>query len=366
MIDFFLMQVDPVTVQDCASSVISVDSFALNCGAVYSDYVAQNWDINWQDKVGVASPEFIALLNISRYIAGPMLALWLANAMNNLWRNGLNDSWTEIASVLLLVTALYVNDGSFVRQSTLAARSLLNYQNSLILQLANAGENFEAKLYEIADYTMAEQAIVELRGQCNGITNNDDLLVCMQGAEVQAQEILDKFKTADGGQSSWLDSLTNYADQTIGAFLDNPAKLNIAGAITYPFVKTAIEGILASINGVVQNLIELSWLLTAIIAPIPLALSLYPGGRNAALGWVSAFLSVGLLKINLNIATATVIGMLYNRGPADGLADLILLSLGVPVLAFAMSAGGGLAIFSGVSTLVSTVSLGLINLATRS
>lgn len=363
-----LAQVDSASlesIRECTGSLFGVDSLALNCGAAMSKYTAATWDQNWQEKVAVASPEFIALLNISRYIAGPMIGLWAYRALNNFYRNGLANGVTELAIALILIFGLYANDGLVVRNSALAVRALFNHQNTLILEMANSASNYEARLYEISNYVLTEQALVEARSQCNGITNNDELFACYQAAEVRAQDVLESYTAAEG-TSLWLARLNDYAQRTISNVLQDPqANNNLTGVNANPIIQIVLEGVLASINSVIQNLVELAWLLTAIIAPIPIALSFYPGGRGAMISWAIAFLSPGLFKINLNIATATVVTMMYNRGPTDQLGDLILLTIGVPLLASAMTAGGGLAIMNGITSAIAGVTMGILRLSTN-
>ncbi|MEO0869153.1 MAG: hypothetical protein AAFY17_12050, partial [Cyanobacteria bacterium J06642_11] len=274
-------------IAECTSSIFSVDSFALSCGSELSEYVAENWDVNWQDKVGTASPEFIAVINISRYVAAPAIALWAISGLRKLYHNGFTDMWAEFAIIIVLVWMLYGNDGTVVRQTTLAMRTLLNYQNTAVLEVANIGENFEAKLYEIADFTQAEQRIIDERSQCNGLVRNEDLLECLQGAERRAQKTIDEYR-ARHGETAWGNRLTDYFSRAIQQFTQNPTQLTLVGIVANPLVSVALEGIMASLNGVIQSLVELSWLLTAVIVPIPLALAFYPGGRGALIGWFVA------------------------------------------------------------------------------
>ncbi|MEM6453016.1 MAG: hypothetical protein AAF703_22200 [Cyanobacteria bacterium P01_D01_bin.105] len=360
-------QIDPSTVQECLGSTFSNNSTALSCGSQFSEYTAQQWDAIWQQKVGAASPEFVAAMNISRYVAGPAVALWGITALRNLARNGLADSWQQMAAVSILVLVLYADNASVMRQTTLAARQLINYQNQSVLQLANEGNQFEKKLAEITDYRLSESAIIAQRDQCNGIENNAVLLACLENANVRAQAIIDDYyQNHPGGKLGAV--LTDYVRDVIAnpvQFLKDNGVTIVATTVGGPAVGTAVavagkvatsgvslaaQGILASMTYVTANIIELAWLFTAIILPIPLALSFYPGGRSALVGWAVSFLTLGLFKINLNMASSLIVSMIYERGPGEPTIDLLLLSLGVIVLALGMTAGGGLAIFNGITT----------------
>ena len=361
---------------DCMRGVIDADSAGLNCSAELSKFTAAQWDGIWNQKVATASPEFLALMNISRYIAGPAVALWGISAIKDLHRNGIADGWQRLAAVIILVFVLYSNDASVMRQTTLAMRSLINYQNETVLELTNAGSQFESRLAEITDYQNAENIVRELRSQCDGKTSNAELLDCLQKADEQAQAAVSDYKSRYPTSSRWANNLSNFVTQAIEDPIGTVAKATTRVALPLLFPVSAIaggflsnsiatlttNGILASMNYVAQNVVELTWLFTAIIVPVPLALAFYPGGKGALIGWTVGFLTVGLFKINLNIASSLIVSMIYERGPGAGTADLMLLSIGVIFIASLMTAGGGYAIFNGIMTAVTTVTLGMARL----
>lgn len=366
-----LAQADPSVLDaigQCTSSFFSADSIALNCGAAMSEYVAANWDATWQAKLGQPSAEFIILLNISRYIAFPMVAWWAVMAIRRFFVNGLADGVLEFAVAIFLVFMLYSNTGQPIRQATLAVRSLVNFQNIEALRIANNLEQYEAKIAEVADYENIHQTLTDYRSQCLGLPRNEEVRECLQSAGVRADDaIADFMDQHSDGNGLWSDGLVRWAQVAIKSLLIGslPAPLTVPiGVFSNPPGNVFIQGLLATINGVVQNLVELAWLLTAIIVPIPLAVALFPGGRGAFISWAVSFLSLGMFKINLNIASALIVSMVYTRGPGDTLADLMLLSIGVIVLAFGMTAGGGLVLLNGISSAISTASLGLLRVST--
>ena len=70
-----LGQAAPVTPLDvtaeCLRGTFGPDSAGLNCSSELSKLTAQQWENIWQQKVGQASPEFLALMNISRIHCRP-------------------------------------------------------------------------------------------------------------------------------------------------------------------------------------------------------------------------------------------------------------------------------------------------------
>lgn len=361
---------------ECMKGVIDADSAGLNCSAELSKFTAAQWDGIWEQKVGQASPEFLSLMNISRYIAGPAVALWGISAIRDLHRNGIAEGWQRLAAVIILVFVLYSDDANVMRQTTLAMRSLINYQNEQVLELTNAGVQFEQRLAELTDYRNAEDTVRELRSQCDGKTTNGELLACLEEADEKAQLAISEYKARYPESNKWANSLSNFVTQAIEDPIGTVANATTKIALPLLFPPAAIvggflsnsaatlttNGILASMNYVAQNVAELTWLFTAIIVPIPLALAFYPGGNGALIGWAVGFLTVGLFKINLNIASSLIVSMIYERGPGAGTADLMLLSVGVIFIASLMTAGGGYAIFNGIMTAITTVSLGIARL----
>ncbi|MGB7485191.1 MAG: hypothetical protein WA901_03305 [Phormidesmis sp.] len=375
---------DPDAVAECLDLTFDVDYVPFSCGSLISQYEKGSWDEIWALKVGQASPEFIAVMNISKYIAGPALIGWAITGIRDLYRNGLGEAWPKFASIILLAGILYYNNAAVGRNMIMSARALMNYQNEQIIEIANAGIEYEKKLQEIIDFGFVEEAIAIERDQCNGLTTNEEMLACLQNASVKVNATTDRYLT-QYGDTRFTRRLKKYVKDTI----DDPSELIgqalavggtavlggpiggalgvgaiIIGKVANSASGWAAQGILASISSITQSLVELSWIFTAITLPIPLALSFYPGTRKVLMGWAVGFLTVGLFKLNLNLASSLVTSMIYARGPGAPVYDLALLSFGVIIMALAMTAGGGMAIFSGISTAIAGVSLGLISIAT--
>lgn len=378
--------VDPAVVDRCLDSIFTPDDAALSCGNILSLQAAQAWDEIWQQKIGDASPEFIATINISRYIAAPAIGLWAIDAIKSVGRNMLAE-WPRFFIIAVLVFVLYGNNATVARHMILATRSLINYQNGQILLLANEGNDYENQLAELADFGIVENEIVQFRSQCNGNTVNEEMLACLEAANTKADAALEEYKNEHGATrfttrlEDYAKSLIKDPQATVAAAVSRTAAVAAGGLVGGPLgattalatpvlgkvanssISLATEGALAYSNKFAQHLVEASWLFTAVILPIPLALAFYRGMRGAIFGWLVSFLSLGLFKINLNLASSLIVGMIYTRGPGEPVLDLALMSLGVVVLALAMTAGGGLAIFTSFTTAIAGVATTFVNLA---
>lgn len=366
------------SINDCIGTAFTKDSYTLSCANHLSQETAKNWDLIWDNKIGTAGGEFVAAMNISRYIAGPAVVLWGINAIKDLYRNGIATGWQQGVAAVILVMVLYTNQASVLRQTTLAVRALFNYQNSLVLDATNASSQYEEHLSELMDYRMSEDKIREIRSQCDGMTTNQTFTNCLEEANIAAAAAIKEFEAAHplgkfGAQLSVfaqgiIDEPLKAAskavkDATVVATL-GPAAY-VGGYLYNAGTSIVTQGVLSGMNYVAQNVVELSWLLTALVAPIPLALSFYPGGRGALIAWAVGYMTLGLFKINLNLATSVMVSMLYERGPGAGTTDLMLLSFGVIGIAGLMTAGGGMAIFNGIMAGIAAATMAAVNVTAR-
>lgn len=374
-------------VQRCLNAVFTPNDTALSCGNLMSKRAADAWSETWQQKIGGASPEFLTMLNISRYIAGPAIALWAIAAIRDFTRNRMGETWPQTFAVAMAIAVFYLNQGAIVRSTIMASRALMNWNNEQILLVSNASIRYEDKLSELADFTLVENEIVQYRQQCNGLTNNREMFDCLTRAEQMVKDDLDDYMARHGETGftlqlqSYAKSLIGDPKEFVGGVLGEAGAVAVGGVVGGPVgaatvggvillgkvansaTGLAAEGILAYTSSLAQNIVEASWLFTAITVPIPLAFAFYPGTRNVFIGWLIGFFSLGLFKINLNIASSLIVSMIYGRGPGEPVLDLALMSLGVVILALGMTAGGGLAIFSGITAALTSLTFGLVNIA---
>ncbi len=157
--------------------------------------------------------------------------------------------------------------------------------------------------------------------------------------------------------------------------VQNPLKagLDTAGAGVGMYLRSQsmpmvilIQTILMASQAAFQALIEASMLLTGLMGPIALGSSLLPFGAKPIYAWLTAFWSVGICKLCLNVISGLIAVTLYNTGPTEMLPASIMLGLFAPIMALGMATGGGMAIFNGitgsVATIVRVVTVGFVNL----
>jgi hypothetical protein len=91
-------------------------------------------------------------------------------------------------------------------------------------------------------------------------------------------------------------------------------------------------------------------LVTALVGPIFLGLSLFPVTNKPFLPWGISFLSLGFCKICYTLISGlSAIAMVFNGPGTDMLVASMVLGLLAPVLAFSIASGSGLAALTQVS-----------------
>ncbi|MEL7224509.1 MAG: hypothetical protein AAGL17_06525 [Cyanobacteria bacterium J06576_12] len=386
-----LAQTDiPVTqdnVDNCLNAVFTPDSTALSCGNMMSRRAAEAWNTIWEEKIGTASAEFVAVENISVYIVTPAIGMWAISTLKSLRDSFSKLDWMEMLIMASLVSVLYLNNGLVIRNMIMASRALINWNNEQILLVTNQASRFESKLEELSDFGLVENTIVQYREQCNGLTNNQDMFECLSRAEALADKAIDDYLQRHP-QGPFVAKLQQFSKNLIkdpkefvggvigeagavgaGALVAGPAGAAVVGGvILIGKVANAASGLIAEHTlafaaTFFQHLVETGWLFSSIIAPIPVALGFYRGTRSVLIGWAISFFSLGLFKINLNIASSLIVSMIYERGPSESSFDLALMALGAPILALGMTSGGALAIFAGITSGLSALTLGIIQLS---
>jgi hypothetical protein len=102
--------------------------------------------------------------------------------------------------------------------------------------------------------------------------------------------------------------------------------------------------------------IEVMMLVTALIGPIFVALSMFPIGTKPVLAWGTSFLSLGFCKICFSLISGlSAIAFVY-AGPdnTDMTVVAVVLGLLAPVLSFGIASGSGIGALSNVAYVAQT------------
>lgn len=257
----------------------------------------------------------------------------------------------------LIVVILLSNDGVLLGSMTRSMRNLLNGVAEQTLQVTM----LNVKLEDAVRGALAKGAITaELSAQiaqCQSLVG-DSQIACLESANEQIQGTLDGFR------NSWVDAATTGASLVFPWFDTLSASVRGAteaynssssvgqglagffGGFLGTQTRAIIHAFLMAWQWAFVNLIQISMLLTGLMGPIAVAMSLLPFGGKPIFAWLTGFLALGMAQICYNIVVGLAAVVILNANTFDTNGFLVLISILAPALALALAAGGGLAIFN--------------------
>ncbi len=324
-----LAQFAPPTTTD-ASSIASD-------GAAVAAATSAAMNQLWTDVLGGVLYQAIAKLG--QFFAVGTLLLWLVQFYKDMVdgneSKALSDQiWT------ILVIFLLSNQGAVLSSCTLQLREVINGVDQSILTNTSSSIQLQQAFQQAMDKDAALDNAKAITAQCSTITDPTQQQACMQDAVQNAQAM-----TPPGTQ--------------IGNFLQSINPFNIQN-----YVSLALRGWLATLGVAFQWVIEISMLLTGLLGPIAVGLSLMPVGAKAIYAWLIGFFTVGFTKLCYNIIVGLVATLVLNSNSTDTLIFPFVVGLIAPILALAISAGGGMAVFNSITSLSMSIATYGINAAT--
>jgi hypothetical protein len=122
---------------------------------------------------------------------------------------------------------------------------------------------------------------------------------------------------------------------------------NVTGFDSSIYIRQTI----LSMRGAFIYILEVLMLVTALVGPIFVALSLFPSGGKFLLNWGASFLSIGFCKICYSLISGlSALAMVY-AGPenVDMVVASLVLGLFAPVLSFGIASGSGMSILTTIA-----------------
>jgi hypothetical protein len=249
----------------------------------------------------------------------------------------------------ILVLSLLLGDGGLLKVAIGGLRGAGNIVTANVLELMQASASINGKILNTAG---DQQAIARFKTQASECSNGpsiertacyDKLRAGMETAassgEIRNANLLDKLQNLAGKIGGALASgdLGKVSDLTAGEL----TKLNPINNMLVAFFNYLMAGVAAAI----QLLLEISALLTALIAPVYITMAIMPSGGKAIASWLSTFWGIFLFKLCYSIT----IGFSASFYDLDGINAMymgIVSSFLAPLLASILAAGGGMGFFN--------------------
>lgn len=319
---------------------------AINSAIDRSKETALAWDQTW-DQV-MQGPLYVALNDFGIFLAVGTLLFWMVDWFRKLNEDEANRPLSELVFPVL-VAFLLAQGGVNIANLSKSMRAVTNEINDRVVTTVAGQVDLEKKLSTLSEYSSVSSKLAALRSQCNGLVDSKEVDECVNKAKTLAQQEIDAYQSKHSGAEKFFIGLK----QTLDATFASPSKAANSGLavsrIASAPVMWAIEALLIAAQIAFFNLIELSMLLTALLGPVAVGTSLLPVGGKPIYLWLTAFWSLGLCKISLNVITGVFALSAVKAGPDDSLVNALLIGALGPILAMALASGGGMAIFNAVS-----------------
>lgn len=315
----------------------------LNQSQQQAETIATEWNNRWQDVITPDSSLYAALTHVGVIFAVGSLILWGLKILQDYVEKGSTEFLHELIWPVIVIAFLGGN-GNLLSQATLAIRDIINTTNQQVLATTSASYSLDAAYQKAKNNDLVKVQIGTLLKQCQSFTGTQQI-ECLRDANEQAQSLIDQYHL----NGSWWDSLKgriqSAIDQAQGAAVVFAPFNALIGASN----QDMIRGFLVSLQVAFQQTLEVSLLLTALLGPMALGLSLLPVGAKPVFAWVTAMGSVAIAKLCFNIVVGLVASVIAQADAGDHLWFAMFVAFLAPVLSTALAAGGGMAIWSALT-----------------
>jgi hypothetical protein len=326
------------------------------------------------------------------------VGFWCVKFYKSLEEGGLRTAANDLVLPVALVVLLS-NGGANMRDMTIGTRDMLNGINRSVTRTVSAEVDLKTAIRTLAAHSAVKDLIEQGLNNCKAEADTARLNKCIELNVVTVDYIKNLFikLRAENSASASIASQADFERwQTEAIAARNKrveaAKANaLAKAATekpevakFPHDSTTtsttpattsssagnvsskdldlrnvtgfdssiyIRQTILSMRGAFIYILEVLMLVTALVGPIFVALSLFPSGGKFLLNWGASFLSIGFCKICYSLISGlSALAMVY-AGPenVDMVVASLVLGLFAPVLSFGIASGSGMSILNTIA-----------------
>jgi hypothetical protein len=333
---------------------------------VSPDSVPGALDTLWN--IAMNGTMFQIVCRLGLFIAVVGVGFWCVKLYKTLDEGGLRPAINDLVFPVLLVVLL-ANGGENMKDFTNLARDTMNGFDRSINTIIDSEVSLSAARKVLAYADIATTVVDMSVSQCQSITELEKLNTCLLAKKTSANfqlnalqgRYFDIASVATGHSAEWQNQVAKWKkhvqDYSENSF-DVSKVIQIAEGDKNTDI-TKISGfndtkelrrIILSFRGSFLYIIEVMMLITGLIGPIFVALSMFPVGTKPMIAWGTSFLSLGFCKICFSLISGlSSLAMVYSDPDnVDMLVAAIVLGLMAPVLAFSIASGSGLSALSNI------------------
>jgi hypothetical protein len=319
------------------------------------------WTLVLGDGTSNSAIVFDALNNIALFLAVISIVWFGFNWLRKLLESESMDGMASFAKVLFIVLLL-ANNGSLQKASSFLMRDFINGRSMALMEQVSKNFDLARKMESMATDDTQKQELTAAIQDCRA--NLASRPNCLD----DIRKKMDELRAANSplSRQTWFDSLRDKVGDTIGKIATDP--LGAAADFTKTVIPAALDtmsigyiiilkAILMAMAFGFQMLMDFSMLTTALISPIAVGTALFSENMSSLIAWISAFWSIGLMRIYYNVSVALSASMLLGNGVEGSLplTHYLVMALFAPILASMLAGGGGLAFYKGAMQATSFV-----------
>jgi hypothetical protein len=275
------------------------------------------WAAQWDNALD--GPVFAALANVARGLALlslfiSLIAFFREASEESRSIDGRNRSVTEFIWPIIVVVLLG-QQAVFLRNSVKGVRDAINNVNDTVLSTSFkiGGEDLATQFQNATREGAVQEQIGAIVGKCIGVADGGTQSQCIANAGALIDQAVARMNgTPSKGFAQFVEdvkgALTEAADS------NDPTILN--SYITDAQEATQRREQLTN-QVAFQNLIELTFLLTGLLSPLAVGLSILPVRAKPLYAWFAAFFAVGLTKIVFNFSLGVISALLFESKLLD-------------------------------------------------
>lgn len=343
----------------------------LNRAREASTEISNQYDNLWQNALGIAegSVNLYGALCELGIVFAVGTSLFMILSMYKEVQEGKNAVIAQLI-IPLIVGLLLFNNGSRLATFTLEIRELINNLNNNLLsttiQTTNLNESFRTAI--VANSTTDE--VSRFFRQCISL-NGEDLNNCLKESIQQSYSLFSIVNTvfpttmwsAMQNNLLMLEMALSGETSTFPGLWVSPELSNLISPLIVPLWQSALFTILVAMSQGYQHAIELAMLLTALLGPLAVGGSILPLGPGIPVfAWLTGFFSLGIAKLSFNIILGLIAVVMNSQAATlDNMWFPTVLGLFAPILASALAAGGGIAIWQSIISAAQSSANNILN-----
>jgi hypothetical protein len=354
---------------DSNSSIDNIIGIFAKKSNVDPNSIAGALDDLWNVSMEGTMYQIIGRLGV--LIAVIAVGSWCVNFYRTLEKGDARLTVNDVVWPVIIVFMLS-NGAVNMRVTTMGARDMMNGVNRSINTVINSEINLTAARQVLGFADVSNLIVDNLVSACKSQTELDKLKECLRAKEQVANgqirgmegKLLNFSYNPTGGSNSakwqtqvekWKQHVQDYSKNRFDINNLIPeagkdGKTDITQITGFDDTEQ-LRRVILSFRGSFLYIIEVMMLVTGLIGPIPLALSMFPIGTKPLVAWATSFLSLGFCKICFTLISGlSSLAMVYSEpNNVDMLVASVVLGLLAPILAFSLASGAGLSALSNIS-----------------